>query len=225
VYKIVLMNGGQAEYDAILKEFQDTEDNSVRAHIRSVSLAHLTLHLRLHSAQIRKYAMSTLGASRTKAMKQRTLDWAVKSGQVKMQDMFYPIGSVAGNIEGQEMAWRYFQEVSASSARDWKHCIHQLTLLTAISPCAAAVTLFQNFDLIKRTFAKASPSLMSAMVVTSIGRFCTAQRADEVQAYFEAHPLPTVERRISQSLESMRANAALLEAIGKSKLAGPGYWK
>jgi hypothetical protein len=64
--------------------------------------------------------------------------------------------------------------------------------------------LFQNFDLIKRTFAKASPSLM---------------------AYFEAHPLPTVERRISQSLESMRANAALLEAIGKSKLAGPGYWK
>jgi hypothetical protein len=191
-----------------------------------VCVLHLTLHLPTHSAQIRKYAMNTLGASRTKALKQRTLDWAVKSGQVKMQDMFYPIGSVAGNIEGQEMAWRYFQEVSTvlhtHTESTKRTSIHPLTVVL----CTAAVTmLFQNFDLIKRTFAKASPSLMSAMVVTSIGRFCTAQRADEVQAYFEAHPLPTVERRISQSLESMRANAALLEAIGKSKLAGPGYWK
>ena len=44
---------------------------------------------------------------------------------------------------------------------------------------------------------------MAAMVVTSIGRFCTAARADEVQAFFEEHKLPAVERRISQSLENM----------------------
>ena len=55
--------------------------------------------------------MYTLGASRDKGLKQRTLDWAVKSGQVKMQDTFYPIGSVTGSIEGTEMAWKYFQEV------------------------------------------------------------------------------------------------------------------
>jgi hypothetical protein len=55
--------------------------------------------------------MFTLGATRDSALKQRTLDWAVKSGQVKMQDTFYPIGSVTGSIEGAEMAWAYFQEV------------------------------------------------------------------------------------------------------------------
>ena len=55
--------------------------------------------------------MFTLGATRDRALKARTLDWAVKSGQVKMQDTFYPIGSVAGNVEGADMAWQYYQEV------------------------------------------------------------------------------------------------------------------
>ncbi len=73
-------------------------------------------------------------------------------------------------------------------------------------------------------YAKASPSLLAAMVVSSIGRFCTTARADEVQAFFVQNPLPTVERRISQSLENMRANAAMLSAMGKSKLAEADYW-
>lgn len=83
----------------------------------------------------------------------------------------------------------------------------------------------QNFELIKGMFAKASPSLMAAMVVTAIGRFCTAARAHEVEAFFKAHPLPTVERRINQSLENMRANAAMLEALGKSQLSTVEFWK
>ena len=46
VYRIVLMNGGLAEYEAILKEYTSTEDNQVRAcccdahvysHSRSIS--------------------------------------------------------------------------------------------------------------------------------------------------------------------------------------------
>jgi puromycin-sensitive aminopeptidase len=84
--------------------------------------------------------------------------------------------------------------------------------------------LLQNFELIKTMFAKASPSLMAAMVVSSIGRFCTAARATEVEDFFRAHPLPTVERRTSQSLENMRANAAMLETLKKSKLSGAAYW-
>mgnify|MGYP003709015923 CR=1 FL=1 len=73
-------------------------------------------------------------------------------------------------------------------------------------------------------FAKASPSLMAAMVVTSIGRFCTAARADEVQAFFNEHKLPAVERRISQSLENMRANASMLQALRRSKLSTAAFW-
>lgn len=69
------------------------------------------LDLRFPFAQIRKYAMFTLGATKDRALKLRTLDWAVKSGQVKLQDTFYPIGSVSGSAEGTQQAWEYFQEV------------------------------------------------------------------------------------------------------------------
>lgn len=57
--------------------------------------------------------MFTLGATQDRALKQRTLDWSVKSGQVKLQDTFYPIGSVSGSAEGTQLAWEYFQEVNS----------------------------------------------------------------------------------------------------------------
>jgi puromycin-sensitive aminopeptidase len=85
-------------------------------------------------------------------------------------------------------------------------------------------TIPQNFELIKTMYAKASPSLMAAMIVSSIGHFCTAHRADEIEAFFTAHPLPSSARRISQALENMRANAAMLAAIGSSSLAKADFW-
>jgi hypothetical protein len=56
--------------------------------------------------------MFTLGATKDDALKLRTLDWALKSGEVKSQDTFYPLGSVACNAAGAEMVWQYFQDVS-----------------------------------------------------------------------------------------------------------------
>lgn len=51
------------------------------------------------------------GATRDIKLKLRTLDWAVKSGDVKKQDLFYPIGAVSGSVEGANLAWKYYQEV------------------------------------------------------------------------------------------------------------------
>jgi hypothetical protein len=45
------------------------------------------------------------------ALKLRTLDWAVKSGDVKTQDFFYPIGGVASSAQGTTLAWKYFRDV------------------------------------------------------------------------------------------------------------------
>ena len=69
VYKIVLMNGGLAEYEQILKTYHDTTDNHEK-----------------------KYALLSLGATQVEALKQRTLDWTTKSGEVKLQDFFYAYG-------------------------------------------------------------------------------------------------------------------------------------
>ena len=119
MYRIVLLNGGLAEYEAVLQEYRNTEDNQVGAHSHNAAVLYrCIMHLTyiLHPCiQIRKYPMYTLGASRDRALKQRTLDWAVKSGEVKLQDTFYPIGSVAHGVEGQALAWAYFQEVSTDS--------------------------------------------------------------------------------------------------------------
>lgn len=109
------MNGGEAEYNKIHQTYTSTEDN-----------------------QERKYAMYSLGAALDEKLKKKTLDWAVKSGEVKLQvrlahvfltrivvdsvcntcslkDYFYPIGSVAHNIAGSDLAWAYFKEVSRFS--------------------------------------------------------------------------------------------------------------
>lgn len=83
------MNGGKKEYEAILNSFYTTEDNALRI-----------------------YVLSSLGATADAALKQRTLDWAVKSGDVKLQDFFYPMGSVASNVAGADLAWTYFQQVA-----------------------------------------------------------------------------------------------------------------
>jgi hypothetical protein len=56
------MNGGEAEYSKIHQTYTSTEDN-----------------------QERKYAMYSLGAALDEKLKKKTLDWAVKSGEVKLQ--------------------------------------------------------------------------------------------------------------------------------------------
>lgn len=66
---------------------------------------------------------------------------------------------------------------------------------------------------------------MDAVIVNSINRFCTTEKADEIDAFFQAHPMPSSARRIAQSLENMRASAKMLEAIRGSALAEESFWE
>lgn len=169
VYKIVLMNGGEAEYERVKATYYATEDNVER-----------------------KYAMNSLGATRLPHLQRATLDWALKSGDVKMQDCFYPVGAVASSSKaGSALAWQYYRE---------------------------------NFAAWQALLAKASPSLMDATIVYSTQRSCTAAKADEIEAFFAAHPLPSSARRISQSVEMIRSSGAMLDRIRQSRLVQAGYW-
>jgi aminopeptidase N len=160
LYKLLLKSGGIKEYEAILKTYTDTDDNSLR-----------------------KYAMNSLGATTDSALKLRTLDWAVKSGDVKLQDFFYPIGSVATDAAGAQLAWKYFQD---------------------------------NFEVIKTKLAKANSSLMDAVITFTCNRFCTTEKANEIQEYFDKNPLPSNARRIGQLLENIRTSALFVERIKNS---------
>lgn len=154
--------------------------------------------------------MHSLGAVGDEKLKLRTLDWAVKSGDVKLQDFFYPIGSVGGryvsfhssgllclsislfySASGAELAWRYFQE---------------------------------NLGLIRDMLAKASPSLMDTVIVSCISRFSTKAKADEIEAFFAANPLPKSARRIEQTVEAIRNNGTMVELVKQSRLVEASFW-
>jgi len=168
VYKIVLKNGGVKEYERILRSFNETEDNSIRV---------IVLH--------------TLGCTSDPALKRRTLDWAVKGNDVKLQDFFYPIGAVSNSLAGSDMTWAYFKE---------------------------------NLELYKSKLAKASPSLMDAVIVNSVGVFCTIEHAQEIENYFDANPIPKSSRRISQLIESIRNSGVMLNKLKESELVNPSFW-
>lgn len=82
-----------------------------------------------------------------------------------------------------------------------------------------------NFDLIKSKIEKASPSLMDACIISCAGSFCSEEKAKEIEAFFESHPLPQNARKIKQTIENMRANAKFFAALQASELSKPEFWK
>jgi puromycin-sensitive aminopeptidase len=87
VFKIYLKNGGEKEYDAVKSYYYKAKDNAER-----------------------KTVLNSLGSTKEEKLKLATLDWTT-SGEVKLQDFFYAIGSVSrSDKQGQELTWKYFQE-------------------------------------------------------------------------------------------------------------------
>ena len=87
VFKIYLKMGGDKEYDSIKAYYYKAKDNAERKHV-----------------------LNTLGEISDGKLKLATLDWTT-SGEVKLQDFFYAMGSVSRSGKtGREIAWAYFQD-------------------------------------------------------------------------------------------------------------------
>jgi puromycin-sensitive aminopeptidase len=116
VYKIVLKNGGVAEYEAILKTFYATEDNAEKRFAFSLGAASSVqiCHFSCFCSQPYVISFFLRVFPAQDALKIRTLDWAIKSSAVKTQDFFYPVGVVASSARGSEITWKYFKEVRCS---------------------------------------------------------------------------------------------------------------
>lgn len=168
VFVIVLKNGSVKEYDAVKSYFYSADNNAERKHV-----------------------LSSIGSTPDPKLKLATMEWAT-SGEIKLQDFCYPMGSVGRSKRvGREIAWKYFQD---------------------------------NFEKIKGMIGKASSSLMDACIVMCAGGFCTNEKADEIDAFFAAHPVPSSTRKIAQVTESMRANAKFLDILMASELAKKEFW-
>ena len=62
----------------------------------------------------------------------------------------------------------------------------------------------------------AGSSLMDACLVGACRGFATSEKAAEVKAFFEGHPLPRSERKIAQLIEGIEINAKYLDALKAS---------
>ncbi|KAK1738886.1 aminopeptidase [Skeletonema marinoi] len=71
VFKIVLKNGGTKEFEDVKAYFDQASDNAERKHV-----------------------LGSLGHTPVPKLKNATLEWAI-SGEIKLQDFFYPMGAVA----------------------------------------------------------------------------------------------------------------------------------
>ena len=83
---MAVRNGGLEEFELILQIYNNAKTDSVR-----------------------KWALNTLGHAPTTELKSRVLEWAI-SGDVKLQDCFYALTSVATSANrGSDIAWEFFK--------------------------------------------------------------------------------------------------------------------
>eukprot|EP01051_Picozoa_sp_SAG22_P019973 SAG22_NODE_3866_length_1493_cov_1.541607_1_plen_174_part_00 len=80
-----------------------------------------------------------------------------------------------------------------------------------------------NFEKLKEMLAAASPSLMSAVIVYTCSFSASTSRADELEAFFKANPMPAQNRKVAQLLETMLTNAAFFGQAKAFLDAHPGY--
>uniref|UniRef100_A0A7S4NEL5 Aminopeptidase n=1 Tax=Odontella aurita TaxID=265563 RepID=A0A7S4NEL5_9STRA len=173
VFKIYLKsaaNGSTAEYDHVKSYYASASDNAERKHV-----------------------LASLGHAPSDSLKRATMEWST-SGEIKVQDFFYAMGSVGRSSKrGREISWEYLKA---------------------------------QIERMEDMIGKGSPSLMDACVVSCAGAFCSREKADEIETFFkEHHPLPKSERKITQMVESMRANAKFLDILRESGLSKDEFWK
>jgi len=88
VFQLYLQNGCEEEYNAVKSYFYRAENNAERKHV-----------------------LNSLGSISSLKLKEHTMEWTSFSGDVKLQDFFYAMGSVSrSNPNGRNLAWSYFTE-------------------------------------------------------------------------------------------------------------------
>ncbi|CAE8609670.1 unnamed protein product, partial [Polarella glacialis] len=86
--------------------------------------------------------------------------------------------------------------------------------------------LKSDFDAIHGMVKNASPSIMDSVIGAATSGYCSAEKADEIEKFFEANnkKLSSNKRTISQVLEDIRTNAKFLGRALETDLVKPKFW-
>jgi len=130
VFKIIVKNGGEREYEQVLAYYDTATDNAERKHV-----------------------LGSLGSTADPALKLRTMEWST-SGAIKLQDFFYPMGSVGrSSHEGREISWKYYKDNFAKISSMIGKGSSSLMDACIVS-CAGAFCSFEKADEIDAFFTE-----------------------------------------------------------------------
>jgi puromycin-sensitive aminopeptidase len=130
VFKIILQNGGEKEYDTVKAYFNSADTNAERKHV-----------------------LNSLGSIPDARLKLATLEWST-SGEIKLQDFFYAMGSVGrSKREGREISWKYFQD-NFAKVKDMVGNASASLMDACIIMCAGSFCSSEKADEIEAFFAK-----------------------------------------------------------------------
>jgi puromycin-sensitive aminopeptidase len=87
ILKIVLKNGDEKEFNEAMDLFKAWQGSNIE----------------------QKYIYRAIGSIRSVNLKEKALEWAI-SGEIKLQDFFYPVFSVSSsNLDGGKLAWDFYK--------------------------------------------------------------------------------------------------------------------
>lgn len=219
VMAMVLKAGGQKEFDQVMQLYHDAPSNVEK-----------------------KQVYNAIGATADPALKRRVLEWALS--EIKLQDFFYPIGSVSASRSVRARprtctlrARAYGWLAGWMDGSTYLHVHPPHTSLTPTTKPPQSPTRHsheglelawgfyqERFPEFRQKLATASPSLMDAVIVYSCGSFASEEKASEIEAFFAANPLPSSARKIAQTLERIRINARFVDRL-KSEIGSNAFWR
>lgn len=175
---------------------------------------------------------NAVGATADPALKRRVLEWALS--EIKLQDFFYPIGSVSASRSvlesrpgpgGRSTPTPHPRpHPSPLTVRPTRH-IPPSHHPHSHEGLELAWSFYQErFPEFRQKLATASPSLMDAVIVYSCGSFASEGKANEIEAFFTRHPFPSSARKIAQTLERIRINARFVDRL-KSEIGSNAFWR
>lgn len=127
VFSMALRDGGVKEYEAVLKRYHDAP-----------------------TADERNTCLRSLGRAKTPELIKRTLSLAL-SGEVKMQDVYMPIGGLRSHVDGITERWAWMKE-------NWETLVKALpptmTMLSSVvTICVGGFTREKQMDEVVKFFS------------------------------------------------------------------------
>ena len=127
VLSMVLRDGGVKEYDTVLKRYHEAP-----------------------TADERNTCLRSLGRAKTPELIKRTLDMAL-SGEIKMQDVYMPIGGLRSHADGINARWAWMKENWATLVKALPPTMTMLSSVVTI--CVGGFTRTKQLEEVEQFFS------------------------------------------------------------------------